>query len=319
MYGMPAALIAHKLKLFPLLAEKPRTIDEICESLGIVRRPAEAMLAVNTALGFVDCRKDRFQLTQLSKDYLLEKSPTYFGSFWDLLINNPPVLTLEGLEKAIRTNRSQVYGGEDLFRTNEAQAELARSFTRGMHGISMGSALTWPNRINLSKHRMMLDVGGGSGAHSIGAALKFRKLKATVFDIAPVCEVASEFAAQYGLQDRISTHTGDMWTDSFPAADLHFYGNIFHDWLPEKGEFLARKSFAALPKGGRLILHEQLYKDDKSGSFATAAFSMTMLAWTEGQQYSRRELTSLMADAGFKQITVKPSFGYMSIVTGVKP
>jgi hypothetical protein len=317
--GLPAALLAHKLKLFRLLAERPRSADEISESLGIARRPVDALLAVNASLGFVKRQKNRFHLAEISREYLLEDSPTYFGAYWDLSINNPSLLTLESFERALRTNRSQVYGGEELFNANEQNPELARAFTRGMHSISIGAALTWPNRMNLSKYRMMLDVGGGSGAHCIGAALKFRKLKATIFDLPPACDVATEFASQYGLSDRISTQPGDMWNDPFPPADLHFYGNIFHDWPPEQGEFLTRKSFEALPSGGRLMLHEQLYNDDKSGPFASAAYSMVMLAWTEGQQYSRRELADMMTAAGFRQISVKPSFGYMSIITGVKP
>ena len=43
-YGYPAVLLAHKLKLFPLLAEKPRTLAEICDALNIARRPAEALV-----------------------------------------------------------------------------------------------------------------------------------------------------------------------------------------------------------------------------------------------------------------------------------
>lgn len=42
-YGYPAILLAHKLKLFPLLAEHPRPLQEVAETLKIARRPAEAL------------------------------------------------------------------------------------------------------------------------------------------------------------------------------------------------------------------------------------------------------------------------------------
>src|SRR6266481_8198449 len=44
-YGFPAILLAHKLKLFPLLANRSRSLPQVCEALGIKRRPVEAILA----------------------------------------------------------------------------------------------------------------------------------------------------------------------------------------------------------------------------------------------------------------------------------
>lgn len=115
----------------------------------------------------------------------------------------------------------------------------------------MAPASGWPGKINLAKHRVMLDVAGGSGAHSIGAVDRWPKLSAIVFDTAPVCEVASEIVLNYRLQARIGTHIGDMWKDPFPSADIHFYSMIFHDWPADICRFLAKKSFDALGPGGR--------------------------------------------------------------------
>ncbi len=318
-YGAPAVLLAHKLKLFPFLAEKPRSSAEICDYLGIAARPTETILAANAALGFVKLKGGRWTLTPHSEDYLLEGSPTYFGSYFDLIINNYSVCSIESLEKAVRTDSPQVYGGAELFKSHEEQANLARSFTRAMHSISMSPALAWPRAIDLSKCKVMLDVAGGSGAHCIGAVTRWPKLRAIVFDIPPVCEVANEIAQQAGLQDRVSTHIGDMWNDPFPPADIHFYSYIYHDWPPDKCRLLSRKSFESLNSGGRLIVHEVLYNKDKTGPFAAAAYTMIMLGWTTGRQYSGHELSEMLREAGFKDIRVKPTFGYLSIVTGVKP
>ena len=46
---------------------------------------------------------------------------------------------------------------------------------------------------------------------------------------------------------------------------------------------------------------------------------MIMLGWTKGRQYSGHELSSMLSEAGFKDVRVKPTFGYMSIVSGIKP
>ena len=165
----------------------------------------------------------------------------------------------------------------------------------------------------------MLDIGGGSGAHSIGAVTRSNDLKAIVFDLDPICEVAQEFIAKYGLKDRVTTHVGDMWHDPFPDADTHFYSNIYHDWPLERDAFLTKKSFDSLKPGGRIIIHDVLYNNQKTGPFAPAAYSMLMMGWTEGKSYSGVELTEMLTNFGFRDVQVRPTFGYYSIISGTKP
>jgi O-methyltransferase domain/Dimerisation domain len=317
--GGPALLAAHRLRLFPLLAGQRLTLLQVCESLRLQPRAAQALLGVVVALGFCRFDRERYSLTPVAEDYLLENSPTYFGGWLDFVINTYSTYAVESIEKAVLQNSQQLYGGAEWVRSHEEQADLARKFTRAMHSISIGPALAWPELIDLSRHRVMLDIGGGSGAHCIGATRKWPNLRAIVFDIAPVCEVAREFAAEYALRDRISTHAGDMWTDRFPDADCHFYSHIFHDWPVEKCELLARQSFERLPAGGRIIVHEILFDDDKSGPLVAAAMNMVMLTNTTGQQFSGSELSTMLSAAGFRDLEVKPVFGIMSIVTGRKP
>ena len=60
-----------------------------------------------------------------------------------------------------------------------------------------------------------------------------------------------------------------------------------------------------------------LDKDGKD-SFTVASASLSMLLWTQGQQFSGAELKKILADAGFAEIKITPSFGYWSIIEGVK-
>ncbi|WP_293005427.1 methyltransferase [Nitrosomonas sp.] len=318
-YGYPALLLAHRLKIFPLLAESPRTLTDICNALNIKQRPAEAILTAATALGFLSLQEGHYFLTAVSEEYLLENSPNYFGFFWDLMIDNYQVSSFESLEKAVFTDSPQAYGGGDIFKTHEEQIELLRRFTRGMHSTSISSAFVWPEVLDFSQNRLMLDVAGGSAAHSIGAASKLPNLKVIFMDFAQVCEVAQEYINQYGLQERIKTQETNIWSDHWPSADLHFFSNIYHDWPPEKCHFLTAKSFNSLEVGGRIVIHEMLYDDKKTGPFAPAAFSMMMMGWTEGKQYSGQELYSMLTEIGFEEVQVHQAFGYYSIVTGRKP
>jgi len=67
------------------------------------------------------------------------------------------------------------------------------------------------------------------------------------------------------------------------------------------------------------VVHEMLFNDNRTGPFPVAAFNVDMLIAMPGQQYSKRELSAMLREAGFRKIEVKPTFGYWSVVTGVKP
>jgi hypothetical protein len=291
----------------------------LAAALHIGERPANALLSVAAAQGFVQCSNEVYALTPIAEGYLLPQSPTYYGGMIDLRMAAMSVYTCETLKKSVLTDTPQAYGDRDVFSANAEDPSRAQAFTRAMHSQSTAAARAWPQLLDLSGHHKMLDIGGGSGAHSIGAALHWPQLSAIVLDLAPVCPIAAEYVEQERLSNRIHTHPGDMFEDPFPTADLHFYGNVYHDWPVEKCRVLAGKSFGALPSGGRLIIHEVLYDHDKNGPLEAASIAAVMLLWQRGRQYSSRELTSILSEAGFNEIEVRRSFGLWSVVCGCKP
>lgn len=317
--GYRAVLVAHQLKIFELLKTHPLTLQQVAKALHIADRPAEAIIIANVALGLLRKIDSTYALAPIAQEYLLEDSPTYFGAWFDQLANNKFSTSIESLKEAVISNSPQTYGGDDIFSSHKEDMEKAKAFTRAMHSISMAPALVWPSSINLSQYRCLLDIGGGSGAHAIGALRQWPHLTGIVFDIEPVCEVAKEYIKKYKLGGRMRTQTGDLWKTPFPVSDVHFYSQIYHDWPPEKCHLLTMKSFDSLQPGGRIIIHEVLYDDDKTGPFVAAASSVAMLVWTEGKQYSGKELVVLLSDVGFEDIIIKPGFGYWSLVSGCKP
>ncbi|HZR81102.1 MAG TPA: methyltransferase [Candidatus Binatia bacterium] len=317
--GFRALLVAHQLGLFEALAAEPRTLRELCEALGVERRAARALVAPCVACGLLEARDGLYELAPVAREYLVAASPSPFAGFLDMLIANEDVFSTRAVRAAVEQNASQVFGGDPLFASLEQQTALAHAFTRGMHGHSAGAARAWPELVELSAHRVLLDVAGGSGVHAVAAARRWPHLSAIVLDRPAVLEVAREVVADADLADRVAVHGADVWSDPFPSADLHFYADVFHDWPPEKGRFLARKSFESLPAGGTIVVHEMLFDEDKHRPLAAAAYNLAMLVWTEGQQYSGRELVALLAEAGFQDVRARPALGYWSVVTGRKP
>lgn len=318
LYAYPAIIIAHRLGIFEFISSHRATLQGICAAAHIEQRPAEAVMATLLAMKLVTQENGVFNLAAEAEEYLLRNNPNYFGYFWDLMYDNSENFSLKQLEQAIKKNTAQTYDEQGLFDTHAVDPDRASKFTHAMHSLSMGSASIWPTRLSLAQQHQALDIGGASGAHAISMVSHWPNLACTIFDLPEVCPLSADYARQYGFSDRISTHCGNMWQDPYPSADLHLYSNIFHDWPTEKNQFLTQKSYAALPKGGRIVIHEILYNDSEPGPLAAAAYSLMMLGWTEGQQYSGKEIGAMLSQAGFKQIEIFPSLGYYSIVTAQK-
>lgn len=244
-----ALLMAHRLRIFGLFEEEPLTIEEAANKLGLPSRPVEILLTTLAGHRFLSKSGDRFALGALARNYLLESSPTYLGAMLDLAVATNAICTLDNLENCVQSDKPLAYGRGEMFQEHAEQVERARVFTQAMHSLSIAPAMAWPKKLDLGSHKMMLDIAGGSGAHSIGALQHWPHLRATVYEMAPVSAFLSEYAEKYYLSDRLGSAIGNMWKDPFPPADLHFYSQVFHDWMPEQCRFLTVKSFAALPAG----------------------------------------------------------------------
>jgi predicted O-methyltransferase YrrM len=74
--------------------------------------------------------------------------------------------------------------------------------------------------------------------------------------------------AKRGYSDRVDVMAGDMFADALPRDhDIHLFSNVLHDWDVEKVRPLLAASFAALPSGGLLVIHDAHLNADKSAQY----------------------------------------------------
>ncbi len=118
----------------------------------------------------------------------------------------------------------------------------------------------------------------------------------------------------------MDTLGADMFKQPWPTGyDGVLFANIFHDWDGEHCRALCRQSFDCLPSGGRIYIHEVLLGDRKDGPLVAASFSVTMMLFNKGKQFTFAELEGLLSEAGFREISIQPTYGYYAVVSGTKP
>ena len=153
----------------------------------------------------------------------------------------------------------------------------------------------------------------------IAIAQAHPQIKATVMELATMCDVAAKYIAAGGAATQVDTLAVNMFREPWPKGyDAVFFSNIWHDWNFRTCAWLAARAYEALPPGGRIMLHEALLDDDGNGPPPIAAFSMLMLLATQGQQFTFAELKALLEDAGFEDIETLQTASYYSITTGYK-
>ena len=324
-----AIVAADEASIFTALAEKPSTIEALAQRLDFDVRATGIVLRLLASLDLLVQRDGAFQLTTLASLYLVKNSPFYWGhmmrvgvSAWhrDTALAK---LKAKGSAEAVGPEGTPAPTGSGRAADGWAAGEIAigraREIAAAMHSHSVPAAIGAARNYDFSGIKRILDVGGGSGCFMIAIAQAHPKVTATVMELGTMCEAAAPYIEAGGVGDRVDTKAVNMFRDPWPKGyDAVFFSNIWHDWNFRTCEWLARRAYEALPKGGRIMLHEALLDDGGAGPATTAAFSMLMLLATQGQQFTFGELKGLLETAGFRDVEAQATAGYYSITTGYK-
>lgn len=289
------------LDFFSWLAERPADKATICRSLGIHERGADVLLTLCRAQGLVTVRDGAFELTDLAREHLVAGSPWFIGPYYAALKERP---VCRDFVEVLRTDRVPPWAGlpgrDDWHRSMHDPA-FAAEFTAAMdcRGVHLGQALA--RSLDLHDQHHVLDVAGGSGIYACALIAAHPHLTATVLEQVPVDRVAAAAIAQRGCSAAIDVHSQDMFAADWPVhADVHLFSNVLHDWGRDTVAKLLTRSFAALPPGGLVIVHDAFVNAAKDGPLPVAEYSALLLHATEGKCYSVGEYHELLAAAGFE-------------------
>ena len=297
---------AHELDLFTRIsAGGAMTAPQLSECCQIDPRPAEMLLTGCAALGLLEIRDGSYCNSPLAQKFLVRDAQYYFGGFVEML-DKRLYPGWGKLPQALRTNRPTTWDPahqRSLFDA-EDPAMLA-TFWEAMHSLSTFTARVLGQAVDFNSFTRLLDVGGGSGAFDIELCRQYPRLRATVYDLGFVTDIAATKIARAGLEDRITTARGDFFADpAYPEGhDVILLSMIMHDWDEARDRAILRKCYQALPAGGAIIIAELLVNDEKTGPAPAALMSLNMLIETEGgRNYTPAEYSAWLAAEGFRDI-----------------
>jgi predicted O-methyltransferase YrrM len=312
---------------------KSMTLREFQNIIGIEEsRPAEAFTTALVSLGLLKVSKNNngektFANSELSSMFLDKSKSTYIGGVI-AMFDERLYKRWDKLSEALKTNKpigeKQGEDIESIFdkaKSNQ-EVEQVRKFTHAMYGISIGPAMALAKNVDFSKHKKMMDIGGGSGVYAIQVVANSpTNMSAVVLDSKPVCQVADGYIKQYNLQDKVQTMTFDFFNDQLPNdCDVAFLSHIVHIFDKDKNITLLKKIYESLPnENGIIIISEWLLNDEKTGPITSALMGLTMIIENSGGRgYSYSEISQMLTEVGFKNIEKRPLIEPAEIVIGYK-
>jgi (2Fe-2S) ferredoxin/predicted O-methyltransferase YrrM len=182
--------------------------------------------------------------------------------------------------------------------------DWTEAFIAAMHRNAAERASAVVKAVDAGAVRYMLDIGGGSGAYSIGFAQANPELRAEIVDLPQVGPIAQRHIRAAGVADRVHWSSGDLRTDAFGKGyDLVFVSAICHMLSPEENRDLFRRARAAVEPGGRIVIQDFILDADKTAPKFAALFALNMLVGTRaGSSYSEPEYAEWLAEAGFTDV-----------------
>lgn len=309
---------------FSVNAGQAGTLEEVCDHFGFAVRPADVMLTLFVANGYLTKGVDGiYRNTETANEHLVAGSPWFMGSYYASLQDRPVVADFV---RVLKSGKPAVWGGfedqQDDWHEAMHDDDFARSFTAAMNcrGLYLGKKLADALAEELAGRSRVLDVGGGSGIYACCLVANYPDLKARVMEQAPIDQIARDQIAECGLEESIEVTTGDMfdrrvWPDD---CDVHLFSNVMHDWDVAEIQKLLGHSYQVLQPGGLVVVHETFLNAEKTGPLPVAEYSCILMHSTQGRCYSTAEMGAYLEEAGFEGVRSFDTAGDRGVVLARK-
>lgn len=317
-YSTHALHLADKFGVFGHLADhEGATTAEIASALDIDEDTTERLLLVLTSLRLLDRTDDgHHALADGLRPYVDRRGPRYLLGFVDHLLGSTAG-QFGLMERYLTRGKAAVDADSPApFEVLYRDEESVRRFLTAMWQLSFHPSHELARLADLGGTRRLVDVGGAGGPFSVAALLAHPLLTSTVFDLPQVAPHLAENARAHGLADRLGFIGGDFFTDPLPEGDCLAFGYILSDWDDPTCEALLRKAHDACAPGGRVLVMERLFDDDRRGPLATSVMNLSMHFETQGRHRTAAEYLELLGRAGFTRCAVHRSTADKHLVVG---
>ncbi|MDX2258570.1 MAG: methyltransferase [Hyphomicrobiaceae bacterium] len=292
-----------KVGLFRALATGPLDLSEVASACDLPEAEARRLVDAAASLDLVAWRADgRVGLADLGAALVANPGVIAMIEHHDLLYADlaDPV----GLMRGERRRGDTALGAYWPYATAAEPGALddaaVAAYSRLMGASQTLIAGEVLDAYSVTRHRRLLDIGGGDGTFCVAAAAHAPNLHVGLFDLPAVAERARARFAHEGIADRATATGGDFDRDPLPAgADLVSLVRVLYDHDDDKALRILAAARRAIASGGTLLIAEPMARAPGSETVGDAYFGFYLLAMGSGRARAPEELGRMALVAGF--------------------
>jgi SAM-dependent methyltransferase len=265
--------VANEVGLFEHLAVGPAPLDDLAVRTGIDALRLGTVVDALVALGLLEREGGTYCNGPPAAAFLSGQGETDLRPalcFWNRL-SYPTWTALEDTLRAVRPGARP--------RTEEEQ----RIFSEGVEALSASAAHALAGVYDFSRHRRVLDLGGGTGSWLRAILRRHGHLQATLFELPGPAAIARRRLAADPAARRVEVVEGDFTRDPIPEGhDVILVANVLHGGPASGSVALLKRVRAAAPARARLLLADLWTDSTHTGPLLTLLFGAEFLAYGVG-------------------------------------
>jgi hypothetical protein len=293
-----ALLAGMQLDLFTPLAAEALTPDELAARLGVDANRLSRLLYALAAAGLLTVQDGRFRPDPEAAEFLVAGRPRYLGGSHEILAT-----IWEANRHTAESVRSGRPAAEHAWGEADPQSAAA---LRGLAPLALAFGRALGERLDLSRTRSVIDIGGGSGTLLLGLMERWPQLHGTLLELPDVLPHAAPILAAHRGAGRIALEAGDITRR--PASGRHDLA-VLRALLQVLDRDAARRALrhaaqSLAPGGEVLISGGGILDDDRLGPTNAVFMNLTFMnLYRDSEAYTEAEHRAWLAEAGFVDVT----------------
>jgi len=315
--------VAAQLGLADLLADGPRSVDDLAVATGTHAPSLARLVRALAALGVVaEAEGSRVELTPLGATLRSDVPGSVRDSFL-FLVGDWSWRTWGGLLYSVQTGEpafDRIFGMNN-FEYWEHNAEAGAIHDAFFRTMARTRSAPLVAAYDYTRFGTIVDVGGSNGSLLAAILLAHPGVRGILFDLPHVVTGAEPVLAEAGVTDRCAVVGGSFFESVPDGGDAYVLQSVIHDWDDARSIAILRRCREAMAPGATLMLIEQILPEHLEAGFAAqqlARLDLTMLVLTPGgRERTEGEFRSLLKEAGFELRAAIPTASPFSILDAV--
>ena len=283
-----AVITACKLNLFDRL-QVQKSAKQLANELTLNEDKLLLLLNALHNIDFLGKNADCFKVNSLSE--LLTENNSESLKYACLNWGKEHLIAWQNLDYSIMTGKSsfeKIYG-KPFFDFLNDNPEKLHAYHKAMYQYAKDDYKTLPDVIDFSKHKSVMDVGGGYGAVLQKIKEKKPNVECILFDLPKVIE---KVTIPY-----IQKISGSFFEKIPYQSEAIILSRVLHDWNDKKALMILKNCFEALPYNETLYIIENCSDKIK---IDMSLLSLNMTAMCESYERISAQYISLCKNVGFQ-------------------